>query len=198
MTPIGRARRARTRRGMLFNRVPALLGRAAAHAWAARHNRVGVGSSMSRIQTPVGSQTCSMGFMSELRASQCMTSTSCCASEVVVSHAVWAMALYLAYTRFRPKHPSPGEAYYCGGAWSSIRCWWFHPTPPVHFSHHDGWHPIPRLPSFWVHALSVSRPSLKQCKASSITEDTVPPVPSVRSSPTHGSVACDSNSIWDT
>ena len=42
-------------------------------------------SSVSRIQTPIWSQTCSIGFISELLARQSMTPTSCCARKACVT-----------------------------------------------------------------------------------------------------------------
>ena len=65
---------------MLSTRVRTLPGQTAAHAWQTTlfsSALVEGGSSLSRIQTDIWSQTCSIGFMAVLRAGQSMTSTSC-------------------------------------------------------------------------------------------------------------------------
>ena len=48
--------------------------------------------------------------MSGLRASQSMTSLSCCTRKAVMSRAAWCIALSWTYARFHPKRPSPREA----------------------------------------------------------------------------------------
>ena len=63
------------------------------------------GSSMSRIQNNIWSQTCSIGFMSGLRAGQSKTSTSCWSRKAVVSCAVWGGALSWTYTKLHPNTP---------------------------------------------------------------------------------------------
>ena len=75
--------------------------------WAARHNsgRVEGGSSMSRIQTPVWPQTCSVEFMSGLCADQSVTSKSCCPRKALVPCAVLGMVFYWTYTKFGLKTP---------------------------------------------------------------------------------------------
>ena len=103
---------------------------------------VEVGSSMSRIRTPIQSQTGSMGFKSGLQAGQSMTSTSWCARKAVVS---WGVSLSWTYSDFAPKRSSPSYAYYRREARCSVGGWRFYPAPPVHSSHHGGLLPIPRL-----------------------------------------------------
>ena len=61
-------------------------------------------SSMCQIQTPIWSQTCSVEFMSGLRAGQSMTSTSFCAKKAIVSQVVWGMVLSWTYINIRPKN----------------------------------------------------------------------------------------------
>ena len=76
---------------MLSARVCTLPGRTAAHAWwTALFSSATVegGSFMSRIQTDIWSQTCSIGFMSGLRAGQSTISTSCWSKNAAVSRAV--------------------------------------------------------------------------------------------------------------
>ena len=60
---------------------------------------------MSPIQTDIWSQTCSIGFMSGLRAGQSMTSTSHWSKKAAVSHAVWGGALSWTYTKLCPNTP---------------------------------------------------------------------------------------------
>ena len=94
---------------MLSTRVRTLPGRTAVHAWRTAllsSATVEGGSSMSRIQTDIWFQACSIGFMSGLRAAQSMTSTSCWSKKAAVSHAVWGGALPWAYTKLRPNTPS--------------------------------------------------------------------------------------------
>ena len=93
------ARRARTQRGLLSTRVLTLFGRTTPHAWHSGKQ----GGSMSRSQTPVWSQTCSMRFMSGLWAGQTLTSTPCCARKAIVSRAAWGVALSWRYTKLSPK-----------------------------------------------------------------------------------------------
>ena len=105
---------------------------------------VGVGSSMHPclvFRLPIG-QTCSMGFMHGFRAGQFMTSVPCCARKAVLLRAVWGVSLSWEYTKFRPKRLLPREANYLGEAWCRVGGSGFHPAPPVHPSHHSGWHPI--------------------------------------------------------
>ena len=64
---------------------------------------IGRGPSMSRIQTPIWSQTCSMGFISGLQARQSMTFTPWCDRKTGMSCAEWGVALFWMYTKFRPK-----------------------------------------------------------------------------------------------
>ena len=102
------ARRALTRRGMLSTRVRTLPGWTAAHAWRTAlfsSATVEGGSSMSRIQADIWSQTCSIGFMSGPRAGQSMTSTSCWSKKATVSRAVWGGALSWMYTKLCPNTP---------------------------------------------------------------------------------------------
>ena len=89
------------------------------------------------------SQSCSVGFICGLRASQSRIYTYGCAREAVVSHVVWGVALPWPYTKFRPKHPFSGETYYRGEAWCSFGDWGYHPASPIHSCNHNGWHPIP-------------------------------------------------------
>ena len=87
-----------------------LPGRTAAHAWQTElfsSTAVGEGSSISRIQTDIRSQTCSIGFMSGFRAGHSMTSTSCWSKKVTVSCAAWGGALFWMYTKLRPNTSSP-------------------------------------------------------------------------------------------
>ena len=63
------------------------------------------GSSMSRIQTDIWSQTCSIGFMAGLRAGQSLTSTSCWSKKAAMSRAVWGGALAWTYTKLHPSTP---------------------------------------------------------------------------------------------
>ena len=145
--------------------------------------------------------------MSGILAGQSMTSTSCCIRKAVVS-----------YTKFRPKCPSPREVCCRREAGCSFGGWGFHPAPPVHSSHHGGWHPIqwlrvPRLPCVgWMHISINLSPCLRRTRAHDNHRETVwsethyrgqsgPSVwgPSFSAfSPTHGGVACDPKSIWDT
>ena len=133
-------RRASSRCWMLSIRVLNLLRWTAVQACqkACRNSStMEVGSSMPRVQTPIWSQTCSLGCMSGLRADQSMTSISCCVKKAVVSRAVWGVPLSWTYTKFRPKTLSPWDAYYRKEAWCSVGGWGFHPAPPVHSSHHE-------------------------------------------------------------
>ena len=102
--PASSGQKSPTRRGMLSTRVRALPGRqTAAHAWRTQmfsSATVEGGSSMPQIQTDISSQTCSIGFMSGLRADQSMTSTSCWSKKAAVSRAVWGGALSWTYTIF--------------------------------------------------------------------------------------------------
>ena len=63
---------------------------------------------------------------------------------------------------FVQKRPSHKEAYFRGEAWCSDGNWGFHPTPPVHSSHHGEWHPIPWLRDhsydLWVGSTHLSSP----------------------------------------
>ena len=101
-------RRALTRRGMLSTRIRTPPGRTAAYAWRTAlfsSATVEGGSSISRIQRDIWSQTCSIGFMSGLQADQSMTSTSCWSKKAAVSRVVWGGALSWTYTKLRPNTP---------------------------------------------------------------------------------------------
>ena len=93
---------------MLSTRIRTLPGWAAAHPWwTALFSSATMegGSSMSRIQTDIWSQTCSIGFLSGLQAGHSMTSTSCWSKEAAVSSVVWGGALSWTHTMLRPNNP---------------------------------------------------------------------------------------------
>ena len=103
------ARRARTRRGNLSNRILNVLGQTAAHAWKTSRCNSGsveVGSLISRIQTPHWALNMPNGFMPVLRDGKSMTPTSCCARKAGVSRTVWGMELSWTYKNFVPKRLS--------------------------------------------------------------------------------------------
>ena len=150
------ARRALTRRGMPSTRVCTLPARTAPYAWRTAlfsSAMVEGGSSVSRIQTDIWSQSCSIGFMSGLRAGQSMTSTSCCSKRTAVSRAVWGWAFSWAYTKLRPNTPvAHGNICFPRNAGS-----WLHPPRPTHSSPHGGLHPIPWVTDHDFHQLAGRR-----------------------------------------
>ena len=114
-----------------------------------RWKRVGVGgrggwgggSSLSRIQTDIWSQTCRIEFMSGLRAGQSMTSTPCWSKKAAVSRAVWGGALSWTYTKL---HPNTSVAHLLR-IWM-YRCRFMAPsTTTSSLLPHGGLHPIPWL-----------------------------------------------------
>ena len=156
---------------MLSTMVRTLRGRTAARAWRTAlfsSATAEVGSSVSRIQTDIWSQTCSIGLMSGLRAGQSMTSTSCGSKTAAVSRAVWGGALSWAYKT----PPSPVAR---GNIWF-LRIWMYRgqfmaPStttssrlPPWWIAPHtmtDG----PRFPSLgWTHASISLSPCLRRTR----------------------------------
>ena len=103
------------------------------------------GSSMSRIQTDIWSQTCSIGFMSGLRDGQSITSTSCWSKKAAVSRAVWGRALSWTYAKLHPNIPVAH-----GNIWF-LRIWihWCRFIAPSTTTSlllpHGGLHPLPWL-----------------------------------------------------
>ena len=153
VTPLA-VKRARTWRSMLSTRVLTHLKRHATHTWRAASRNFGtvewgLGSSMSQIQIPIWSQTCSIGLMSGLRIDQSMASTSCCARKEVVSHALWGMALLSAYRKFHSKAPVAQVSIL---SWCGVGGWGIYPAPPVHSSHHKniGRHTVHNIVS-WLY-----------------------------------------------
>ena len=134
-----------TRCDMLSTRIITLLGRTAVHARRTAHRNsdtVKAESSMSRIQTPILFQTCSMGFMSGLHTDLCIllnqtsSRVTCCIKRGIVPDMHKVLS----------RNPlSPRKAFYRREAWCSIGGCRLHPVPPVHFTHHCEWHPIPWL-----------------------------------------------------
>ena len=108
---------------MLSTRVLTLLGRTASHVWRTAYSKSGtvvLRSSKSRMQTPIWSQTCSIGSMPVLRNGRSLTPTSCCTRKAAVQRALWGVALSW-YTSSIQNRSSPREAYYRGESWCSTQ-----------------------------------------------------------------------------
>ena len=103
------------------------------------------GSSMSRIQTDIWSQTCSIEFMSGLRAGQSMTTTSCWSNRAAVSPTVWAGHCLEHAQSYVQTPPSPMATFDSSGSGCTYAGSWLHPPRPAHSSPDDGLHPIPWL-----------------------------------------------------
>ena len=116
-------------------KVRTLPGRTAAHAWRTAlfsSATVEGGSSMSRIQTDIWSQTCSVRFMSGL-ASQSMTSTSCWSKKAAVSRAVLGAGHCLGCTQsYVQTSPSPMATFDSSGTGCTDAGSWLHPPLPAH------------------------------------------------------------------
>ena len=105
--PASSGQKSPTWQGMLSTRIRTFPGRTAAHAWrwALFSSATVEGRSfMSRIQTDIWTQTCSIGFMSGLRAGQSMTSTSSW-SKKLPCHMWWGGALSWTCTQLGPNTP---------------------------------------------------------------------------------------------
>ena len=105
----------------------------------------GRGSSMPRIQTDIWSQTCSIGFMSGLRAGQSMTSTSCWSQTAAVSR-LYGVGHCLGRTQSSVQTPlSPMATFDSSGSGCTDAGSWLHAPLPAHSSPHGGLHPVPWL-----------------------------------------------------
>ena len=146
---------------MVSTRVRTLPGRTAAHVWRTalfRSATVDWGSSRSRIQTDIWSQTCSIGFIFGLRACQSMTPTSCWSKKAAVSRAVWGGALSWTYIKLSPNIPVAHDSIWFLMIWM-YRCRFMAPSTR-NSSHLPPWwiapHTMtdrPRLPSLgWMQA----------------------------------------------
>ena len=167
---------------MLSTRVRTLT---VAHAWRRALLSSAIverGSSMSWIQTNIWFQTCSIGYLSGLRADQSYVQTP----------------------------PSPMATFDSSGSGCTDDGSWLHPTWPAHSSPHDGLHSIPWLTSHVFHhytgrrhqsafplAYGAPRPDC-HCGLGRIRTHhwrcsiSIACVPTLcASSPTHAGVACD-------
>ena len=138
---------------MLSTRVLTLLGRTAAHAWRIAHRNsctVERGSSMSWVQTPIRSQTCSMGFISGLNELASPWPPHPLVAENQSCHMLCGEWHCPGHTQsFVEKRPSPRETYYCGEAWCSE-------AVEGSIQHH------PLLPPWWMapHIMTEAPPTL--------------------------------------
>ena len=147
--PASSGQKSLTRQGRLSTRVRTLPGRTAAHALFRSATVEGDHPCLGSIW----SQTCSIGFMSGLRAGQSMTLTSCWSKQAAVSHAVWGSALSWTYTKLRPNTPVAHGNIWFLEMWM-YRCRFMAPstmtssplTPPL-----PGLHPIPWLTGHDLH-----------------------------------------------
>ena len=138
---------------------------------------------MSRIQTPVWPQTCSVEFMSGLCADQSMSSTSSCPRKALVPYAVLGMALSWIYTKFHLKTP---VALGSIPSWRSLMWHWRLRVPSSCSTPYHDWGAMVTV--HWLDACiyrSLPLPAAHTSMTTTVkrearlTEDTVPPLPEV-------------------
>ena len=158
---------------MLSTRVCTLPGRIAAHARRAAlfsSAMVEGGHPCLGSRLTFDPKTCSIGFMSGLRAGQSMTSTSCWSKKAAMSRAVWGGALSWTYTKLRPNTTVAHENIYSSGSGCPDAGSWLHPPRPAHSS--SPWWIAPhtmtdgtRFPSLgWTQASTSPSPCLRRTR----------------------------------